>query len=59
MEKKKKRGRPLGSGKKPHFILGCRVSKGEYDFIREGFSVLKRKYKKKNKILLALFENLE
>ncbi|MDU1910379.1 hypothetical protein [Fusobacterium sp.] len=59
MNERRKRGRPAGSGKKPHFILGCRVSKGEYDFIKESLNVLKKKYKKKNKILLALFENLE
>ncbi len=59
MEGKKKRGRPFGSGRKPHFILGCRVSKREYDFIKESMCVLKKKYKKKNKILLALFENLK
>lgn len=59
MEEKKKRGRPLGSGVKSYFALGCRVSKKEYDFINECMSILNKKYKKKNKILVALFKNLD
>lgn len=58
MEEKKKRGRPIGSGRKPYFILGCRVSKLEYDFINESMDILKKKYKKRNKILIMLFRKI-
>lgn len=58
MEEKRKRGRPIGSGRKPHLILGCRVSKLEYDFINESMDILKKKYKKRSKILITLFRNL-
>ena len=42
-EKTEKRGRPLGSGNKKDVILGIRVSKEEYNIIKEGLAKLKGK----------------
>ena len=50
-EKTEKRGRPLGSGNKKDVILGIRVSKEEYNIIKEGLAKLKGKYKTNKNII--------
>lgn len=55
-EKTEKRGRPLGSGNKKDVILGIRVSKEEYNIIKEGLAKLKGKYKTNKNIILYLFK---
>ena len=57
MEKKDKRGRPLGSGDKSHVILGIRVNEAQYNIVNKGLLKLKEKCKTKKKIILYLFKN--
>lgn len=57
MEKKDKRGRPLGSGDKKHVILGIRATEEQYNIIKEGLLILREKYKTNKKAILYLFKN--
>ena len=54
-----KKGRPLGSGNKKDVILGIRVSKEEYNIIKEGLAKLKGKYKTNKNILKSLMKFLK
>ena len=56
MEKKRKRGRPLGSGVKNYCALGCRFTEREYLLIQENLKKLKEEYGSNNKIILNLFK---
>ena len=56
MEKKRKRGRPLGSGVKNYRTLGCRFTEREYSLIQENLKKLKEEYGSNNKIILNLFK---
>ena len=56
MEKKRKRGRPLGSGVKNYCAFGCRFTEEEYLLIQENLKKLKEEYGSNNKIILNLFK---
>ena len=56
MAEKRKRGRPLGSGVKNYWALGCRLTEKEYLLIQESFKSLKEEYGTNNKIILNLFK---
>lgn len=57
MEKKNKRGRPLGSGDKSRVILGIRVNEIQYNMVNKGLLKLKEKCKTNKKTILYLFKN--
>ena len=59
MEKRRKRGRPLGSGVKNYCAFGCRFTEEEYLLIQESLKTLKREYGSKNKIIFNLFKRYE
>ncbi|MDH6458642.1 hypothetical protein M2102_002288 [Fusobacterium sp. PH5-7] len=59
MEKKRKRGRPLGSGVKNYCAFGCRFTEEEYLLIQESLKTLKKEYGSKNKIIFNLFKRYE
>ena len=59
MEKKRKRGRPLGSGVKNYCAFGCRFTEEEYLLIQESLKSLKKEYGSNNKIIFNLFKRYE
>ena len=59
MEKKRKRGRPLGSGVKNYCAFGCRFTEEEYLLIQESLKTLKKEYGSKNEIIFNLFKRYE
>ena len=59
MEKKRKRGRPLGSGVKNYCAFGCRFTEEEYLLIQESLKSLKKEYGSKNNIIFNLFKRYE
>ena len=59
MEKRRKRGRPLGSGVKNYCAFGCRFTEEEYLLIQESLKTLKKEYGSKNKIIFNLFKRYE
>ena len=59
MERRRKRGRPLGSGVKNYRTLGCRFTEGEYLLVLESLKKLKKEYGSNNKIILNLFKRYE
>ena len=56
MLKKRKRGRPLGSGVKNYCALGCRLTEEEYLLIQESLKRLREEYKTNHEIILSLFK---
>ncbi|MEJ6466945.1 hypothetical protein [Fusobacterium ulcerans] len=59
MEKKRKRGRPLGSGVKNYCAFGCRFTEEEYLLIQKSLKSLKKEYGSKNNIIFNLFKRYE
>ena len=59
MERRRKRGRPLGSGVKNYHTLGCRFTEGEYLLVLESLKKLKKEYGSNNKIIFNLFKRYE
>ena len=59
MERRRKRGRPLGSGVKNYCAFGCRFTEEEYLLIQESLKTLKKEYGSKNKIIFNLFKRYE
>lgn len=59
MERRRKRGRPLGSGVKNYRTLGCRFTEEEYLLVLESLKKLKKEYGSNNKIILNLFKRYE
>ena len=59
MERRRKRGRPLGSGVKNYRTLGCRFTEGEYLLVLESLKKLKKEYGSKNNIIFNLFKRYE
>ena len=59
MEKKRKRGRPLGSGVKNYCAFGCCFTEEEYLLIQKSLKSLKKEYGSKNNIIFNLFKRYE
>ena len=59
MERRRKRGRPLGSGVKNYCAFGCRFTEEEYLLIQESLKSLKKEYGSKNNIIFNLFKRYE
>ena len=59
MERRRKRGRPLGSGVKNYCAFGCRFTEEEYLLIQESLKSLKKEYGSNNNIIFNLFKRYE
>ena len=55
-EKIKKKGRTLGSGNRNKTILGIRVTKEEFELIKEGLRKLKTEFNTNREIIIYLFK---